>query len=692
MLGKLVKRRYQVVQILGAGGLCQTYLAQDTDRPGYPTCFVKHFKAASNHPESVQTLRRLFTREAQALKKLGQYDQVPKLLADFEEDQEFYLVQEFIAGHPLSTELLPNYRWTESQVVQMLQEVLSILKFVHSHGLIHRDIKPSHLIRRQQDSRLVLIDFSSVKLVWTQVVTAQGQTSSTNAIGMPATIGIGTPGYMSAEQGRGRPRPNSDIYALGMVGIQALLGLNPTQLLEDADTGEIIWQDKALVSTALASVLNQMIRYHFNNRYQSATEALQALQPLVANLQPPQQPPVVHRQPSTQQKVQPSVTITEVSQAPPSEQDTISVFQGNRSKPQLGSHTIDASVPTPPNKSGLLINMAMGLASALALMIGSYYYVRPTAPASQVQQYPVSIPLKNTALGNISLANTLAGHTGSVWSIALGSNGQTLVSGSSDKTIKVWNLDTGQLLRTLSRHSDTIRSVTLSSDGQTLVSGSGDKTIKIWNLQTGKLLRTLSGHSGPVWSVALSRDGQTLVSGSEDNTIKIWNLQTGELRHTLFGHSGQVFSVALSPDGQTLVTGGIDKTIKIWNLQTGELRRTLFGHSDSVRFVTISPDGQTLASSSWDKTIKIWNLATGKLLQTLEGHTNRVVGVAFSPDGQTLVSASTDKTIKIWALWTGKLLHNLSGHSDWVLSVAITPSGSTLVSSSKDKSIKIWRK
>lgn len=638
MLGKLLQGRYQIVQVLGAGGFCKTYLAKDTSLPNQPTCVIKHLLPASNHTNSLPTQRRLFTSEAEALKKLGNYDQVPQLLDCFEENLEFYLVQEFIAGHPLSAELQLGKRWTESQVVELLQEVLGILEFVHSHGLIHQDIKPSNLIRRHQDGRLVLIDFgSSVKLAWTQVVTELGQTSASFALGVPATIAIGTPGYMPTEQGRGRPRPNSDIYALGTIGIQALTGLNPTKLLEDSDTGELIWQQNVKVSAELAYVLNKMVRYDFKDRYESVTEALQALQPLVKRA-------------------------------------------------------------ASPNKSALLIGLSSSLAAALALMVGSYYFLRSPSvryaqspgPAPEIQNYPVSIPSKNTVLGNIFLDKTLTGHSKSVWSVALSSDEHTLGSGSEDKTIKIWNLDTGKQIRTLSGHSDTVRSVTFSPNGQILASGSGDKTIKLWNLQTGEQIRTLSGHSGPVWSVALSRDGQTLVSGSEDNTIKIWNLPTGELRHTVSAHSGRVFSVALSPDGQTFATGSIDKTIKIWNLQTGKLLRTLEGHSGSVRSVVFSPDGQKLASSSWDKTIKIWNVRTGKQISTLKGHTDRVISVAFTFDGQTLASTSVDKTIKIWSVQTGKLLRNLSGHSDWVLSIATSPVGQTLVSSSKDKNIKIW--
>ncbi|MFM6728217.1 MAG: trypsin-like peptidase domain-containing protein, partial [Dolichospermum sp.] len=251
------------------------------------------------------------------------------------------------------------------------------------------------------------------------------------------------------------------------------------------------------------------------------------------------------------------------------------------------------------------------------------------------------------------------------------------------------------LVRTLSGHSGDVTSVAISADGQTLVSGSGDNTIKIWNLGTGQLIRTLSGHSAGVWSVAISPDGRTLASlysgsitsrGVVEHIIGIWNLATGELIHTLSSYSK---GVAISPDGNTLASDSYDGAITIRNLATGELIRTLSGNSAGVNSVAISPDGRTLAGGSDDYTIKIWNLGTGQLIRTLSGHSHSVFSVAISADGQTLVSGSYDKTIKIWNLGTGQLIRTLSGHSSYVSSVAISADGQTLVSGSGD--IKIWR-
>ena len=272
MLGQLLDGRYQVLQILGGGGFGQTYIAQDTHRPGFPKCVVKHLKPVTRSPEFLETARRLFTSEAETLEQLGYHDQIPRLLAYFEDNQEFFLVQEFIEGHTLKAELFPNQRWTEDRVIQLLQQVLGILQFIHSHNVIHRDIKPDNIIRRQQDGKLVLIDFGAVKQVQTQLLTIAGHTG--------ATIIIGTPGYMSTEQGQGKPRPNSDIYSLGIIGIQSLTGLHPINFEEDPNTGEISWQHQANVSSELASVLSKMVLHHFKQRYQSAAEVLEVLKDL----------------------------------------------------------------------------------------------------------------------------------------------------------------------------------------------------------------------------------------------------------------------------------------------------------------------------------------------------------------------------------------------------------------------------
>ena len=262
--------RYKIMSQLGAGGFGQTFLAQDLHLPGHPQCVVKQLKPQATDASSLETARRLFDIEAQVLYELGNHDQIPRLLAHFEDNQEFYLAQELIDGELLSQELAAAPPWSEGRVLAFLQDILQVLAFVHQKQVIHRDIKPSNLIRRREDGKIVLIDFGAVKQVSTQVVSRKtGQTK---------TISIGTQGYTPKEQLGGNPRFSSDIYAVGIVAIQALTGIHPRRLKEDAQTGEIIWQDEAKqVSPELAAIIEQMVCYDFRARYSTAAEALLAL-------------------------------------------------------------------------------------------------------------------------------------------------------------------------------------------------------------------------------------------------------------------------------------------------------------------------------------------------------------------------------------------------------------------------------
>jgi serine/threonine protein kinase len=232
MLGKTLSCRYKIVKHLGGGGFGQAFLAEDLQLPGNPLCVVKQLKPQFTDPVALQIARRLFDSEAQVLYRLGNHDQIPRLLAHFDQEQEFYLVQEFIEGDELKQELPVGKPLPEIQVIALLQEILKILEFVHQQDVIHRDIKPTNLIRRKQDGKIVLIDFGAVKQVSAQTTQLNGHTS--------LTIAIGSPGYMPNEQLAGKPQLCSDIYAVGMLGIQALTGLPPTQLLADPKTKKTI--------------------------------------------------------------------------------------------------------------------------------------------------------------------------------------------------------------------------------------------------------------------------------------------------------------------------------------------------------------------------------------------------------------------------------------------------------------------
>jgi len=272
--GKILRNRYEIIKDLGKGGFGDTYLAKDLDLPGKPHCVVKHLQPKDNRPAVLSLARRLFDTEAKVLYNLGnQCQQIPTLFANFEENGQFYLVQEFIDGHDLNTEIVPGNKSSESDVITLLKSILEVLAFAHEHqpnAIIHRDIKPANLMRRRQDGKIILIDFGAVKEINQLIVNVNGNVTT--------TVAIGTPGYRPREQANGKPQLCSDVYAVGMIGIQALTGIQPHNLPDDPSTKEVIWRNLVpRVDSRLADVLDKMVRAHFSQRYQNAGEALQAL-------------------------------------------------------------------------------------------------------------------------------------------------------------------------------------------------------------------------------------------------------------------------------------------------------------------------------------------------------------------------------------------------------------------------------
>lgn len=267
----LLRDRYRVVKALGQGGFGATFLAQDESLPGDPCCVIKQLRPASTGAHILSMARELFEREARTLGKIGNHPQVPRLLDYFEDNQQFYLVQEYISGSTLQQEIRRSGPLSEAGVKHFLSEILPLLQYIHSQQVIHRDIKPANIIRRDQDGRLVLIDFGAVKNQVNPVTTnASDQTALTN-------FAIGTPGFAPPEQMALRPVYASDIYAVGVTCIYLLTGKSPKDLDYNPSTGEMVWQKYVQVTAHFAEVLKKMLEASVRHRYQCATDIMRAL-------------------------------------------------------------------------------------------------------------------------------------------------------------------------------------------------------------------------------------------------------------------------------------------------------------------------------------------------------------------------------------------------------------------------------
>lgn len=268
VIGLLLANRYRIVRLLGSGGFGETYVAEDTQRPGSPICVVKQLRIISNDPRAHRLGKRFFEGEAETLEKLGHHPQIPRLLAYFEAQNSFYLVEEMIEGRLLKDELASRRPMPQAYVLDLLLGLLPVVAFVHDQGVIHRDIKPSNIIRREADGQLVLIDFGAVKLISNKLADTGVNLTSTS------TIGVGTQGYMPSEQSAGLPKFSSDLYALGITAIEALTGIPAYALRRDVN-GELLWRHEAPnLDPRFGDIVTRLVLYDFTDRYQRAEEVL----------------------------------------------------------------------------------------------------------------------------------------------------------------------------------------------------------------------------------------------------------------------------------------------------------------------------------------------------------------------------------------------------------------------------------
>ena len=629
--GNLLGGRFRVVQTIADDTYTQTYLVEDTVAAEMPRWIAKSFCLINKTNLQLDWARSLFRNEVPKLQQLSdRSDNFPKITTYFEQEEEFYIVEEAIDGTRLSAEIATGKLYSEAEVIQFLRELLTNLNIAHSSNMVHGDINPRNLIRRKSnngtDQHFVLTNFAVLKGIYA--------TAAQNG------VVLGTPSYMPFEQALGQFTPSCDIYALGLTAIQLLTGLHPSQLVRREDLNLLDWQMGSAISPELATILNRMVKHHPEDRYQTAQEVLYDLDNNLSTYQ----------------------------DAPNFQMPNFSV-SSNTSK------------------------WAIALVCIAGLSWGAINYLPklPPFPIATPTATTPPIPIVTTAY---KLRLNLTGHTGWVRAVTFFPNGFSFVSGSYDRTLRLWNVRNNQSFGTLSNHLGSIsgiNAIAVHPNGNTFATACIDKSIKLWNFRSGQPIRNLEGHEGQVFSVAYSPNGKNLISASADRTIKLWNWNRGRLLQTFEGHQDKVVSVAFHPDGQRFASASFDKTIKIWDVNTGKEIMNITGHNAPVNAISFSLNGKLLASGSQDQTVKIWDVSTGKVVRTLSGHTGGALAVAFNRDGSAIASGGVDKTIRIWNVKTGEVRQVLNNHEAPVLSLSFSPKDDTLVSGSADRSVKVWQ-
>ncbi len=729
--------RYELLELIGEGGMGLVYLAEQQE----PLRRRVALKIVKLGMDTKQVIAR-FEAERQALALLDHPNIAHVFDAGTTKAGRPYFVMEYVEGVSI-TKYCDEQKLNIEERLELFKQVCEGVQHAHQKGIIHRDIKPSNILVSNHGDKAVpkIIDFGIAKAI-TQPLTEETFFTHEGQL-------LGTPEYMSPEQVDLATQDidtRSDIYSLGVLLYVLLSGALPfdRESLEHAGFAELqrtIREDEPpLPSTRLTSLGEEAKAIAENRRTQIITLTRRLHRELEWIPMKAMRKDRTRRYRSASEladDIQNYLTGTPLIAGPES-----TVYRARKFVRKHAGSVATAAL--------LLVVIVLGLVASILMGCRAEQARKQEATArKQVEQaliraenaekatkekaeelrrtlYVNSIQLADAKCreGNIrrvrelleSCPNdlrgwewyrlrhiadqsrmTLRGHSDEVHEMAVSPDGKRIVSGSVDKTVKVWDAATGAELMTLRGHDKGVRSVAFSPDGKRIVSGSKDKTIKIWDAESGAELITIPGHSDDVFGVAFSPDGERIVSGSHDKTIKVWNATNGDELMTIRGHERKIGPVSFSPDGRRIVSGSMDwtledwdQTIKVWDAATGAEVMTLRGHLGRILSIAFSPDGSRIVSASGYKIIKVWDAATGAEIMTLRGHKLGVTDVAFSPDGKRIVSGSKDGTIKVWDVSTGTELMRLVGHEKNVCSVAFSPDGMHIISSSEDKTIKVW--
>lgn len=695
---------YRLIRLLGEGGFAEVYLGEHVFLGTRAAIKILLVRLADEEMER-------FLKEARTIAGLT-HPNILRVLEFGVEANVPFLVLEFAPNGTLRKRHPKGSILPLTVIVQYVSQIASALQYIHNRKLIHRDIKPENLLLGT-NNEVLLSDFGTAMVFQT--------------LHNQATLEMaGTVSYMAPEQIRGKPRPASDQYGLGVVVYEWLCGVCPFQ-----GSFTELYSQHMLASPPSLRARNPMIYPEVEqviltalskepeNRFASISAFANALEQAskpdqrayfpasTVVSQPSSRPPKIA---SSEEEVLPTLNASpsELLNRPANTTPRYPI-QEHTGVPETVSFApqpviTPEPVSPPPNvkpshglsRRSVLVGL-LGLGSVAVAGGAAWLIVSKQNPSVfGVSATPTAVPIPVGGTHYI----TYRGHSKQVYAVAWAPNGQYISSGGNDHIVKIWRpvQPGGRDQLTYLRHSGSVNSLAWSPDAVRVASASSDMTVQVWDATNGNRHFTYKGHTDNIRAVAWSPDGTRIASSGDDKTVQVWDANTGKPLVTYSDHTGIVWSVSWSPDSTRITSGSADKTVRVWDVATSgkTFSYVYHGHSraNAVKTVAWSPDGQYIASGGDipESTVQIWNASSGAPLVTYSEQTAGIYAIAWSHDGQYIASSSWGE-VRVWnpAPPAGKTITIYTGNANGVHAVVWSPKERRIASGSDDTTVQIWQ-
>ncbi|MBW2052909.1 MAG: protein kinase [Deltaproteobacteria bacterium] len=725
--GEVLMGLYEVAGVLGEGGMGKVYMVHHR---GWDMDLA--MKVPKTEVINAAGGVNSFEREAETWVNLGLH---PNIVSCYyiRRIQDLPLVfTEYVGGGSLNHwikssggELPRLYQGEPDQVIERILDIAIQfawgLDYAHEQGLIHQDVKPANVMMTSAGMAKVTDFGLAIPRAQAEESEAASDEQDNNNKGMV----IGTPAYFAPEQAIGGTlTPKIDLWSWALSILEMFMGerswksgtIAPEILEEYISSGSDIKYIPRMpdsLTTLLRSCLKPSPRERPGNLKEAADTLMGIYEKIV-------QKPYPRPEPKAGKSVADNLNNTAVSLMDLGRQEEAERLWENalKSQPHHPGSTYSRGMIL--WRSGRMTDETLAKQMEEVLrshpedwvnhyLLGLVHLERDDChealrtfqnlnqPGGQLKEVEASIQRAKACLpASRGLLRAFDGHTANVNAVHVSQDGLWALSGSDDRTIRLWEVETGRCIHTFEGSAGEINSICLSRDKRYILSGSGgytrnDFSVRLWDVSSGRCLRTFKGHDANVNTVCFNKDARLLVSGGDEGIIKVWEIETGQCLQTIRGHKRAVTAVRLTEDGRYILSASADKTIRLWNAETGRGQFSFEGHAGTVTSISLAGNGQYMLSGSADHTLKLWDFSARNLLRTYSGHSDEVTSVSITPDGRHAVSGGLDNTVRLWEIETGRCLRTFFGHQSWVLTVCLSRDGKFALSGSVGGKINQWR-